>query len=61
MQQTIVNYDARIRTRDLKLGQVLDAELTYTFLNGPTLASFCLFSYFSNTKFSEKTVGFSMI
>ena len=24
------------------------------FLNGPTLASFCLFSFFSNTNFTEK-------
>ena len=29
--------------------------------NGPTPASFCLFSFFSNTNFTEKTVGFSGI
>ena len=29
--------------------------------NGPTPASFCLFSFFSNTNFTEKTVGFSEI
>ena len=29
--------------------------------NVPTRASFCLFSFFSNTNFTEKTVGFSKI
>ena len=29
--------------------------------NGPATASFCLFSFFSNTNFTEKTVGFSGI
>ena len=28
---------------------------------GPTPASFCLFSFFSNTNFTEKTVGVSRI
>ena len=28
------------------------------FKNGPTPASFCLFSFFSNTNFKKKTVGF---
>ena len=32
---------------------------TICFLNCPTPASFCLFSFFSNTNFTEKTVGFS--
>ena len=31
------------------------------FKNGPTQASFCLFSFFSNTNFTEKTVGVSGI
>ena len=31
------------------------------FLNGPTPVSLCLFSSFSNTNFTEKTVGFSGI
>ena len=31
------------------------------FLNGATPASFCLFSFFSNTNFTEKTVDFSGI
>ena len=31
------------------------------FKNGPTPASFCLFSFFSNTNFTEKTVGVSGI
>ena len=31
------------------------------FLNGPTLASFCLFSVFSNTNFTEETVAVSGI
>ena len=31
----------------------------FSFLkNGPTPASFCLFSFFSNTHFTQKTVGF---
>ena len=35
--------------------------LNYLFLNGPTPASFCLFLLFTNTKFTEETVGFSGI
>ena len=31
------------------------------FSNRPTPASFCLFSFFSSTNFTEKTVGFSGI
>ena len=31
------------------------------FKNGPTPATFCLFSFFSNTNFTDKTVGFSGI
>ena len=31
------------------------------FLNGRTMASFCLFLLFSSTKLTEKTVGFSGI
>ena len=31
------------------------------FKNGPTPASFCLFLFFSNTNFAEKTVGVSGI
>ena len=34
---------------------------TCFFTNGPTPASFCLFSFLSNTKFTEKTVGVSGI
>ena len=29
-----------------------------SFFNGPTPASYCLFSFFSNTIFTENTVGF---
>ena len=31
------------------------------FLDGPTLASFCLFLFFFKSKFDRKTVGFSGI
>ena len=35
--------------------------INYSFLNGPTPASFCLFSFFPNTNCTEQTVGFSGI
>ena len=35
--------------------------LSYSFLNGPTPASFRLFLFFSDTFFTEKTVGFCRI
>ena len=35
--------------------------LPWSFKNGPTPASFCLFSFFTNTNFTDITVGFSGI
>ena len=35
--------------------------LEQSFLNGPSSASFCIFSFLSVTNFAEKTVGFSRI
>ena len=43
-------------------GTTKNEETLYLALkNGPTPASFCLFSFFSNSNFTEKTVGFSGI
>ena len=38
-----------------------DLKCFFSFFKWPTPASFCLFSFFSNTKFTEKTVGVSGI
>ena len=37
------------------------AGIVVVFSNGPIPASFCLFSFFSNTNCTEKAVGFSRI
>ena len=38
-----------------------DKSVLVFFLKGPTPASFCLFLFFTNINFTEKTVGFSGI
>ena len=52
-----------MRREFLSLEVAVDAVLyNVVFLkNGPTPASYCLFSFFSNTKFTEKPVSFSEI
>ena len=37
--------------------RLAEVKLQRTFLSGPAPASFCLFSFFSHTNFTEKTVG----
>ena len=45
--------------RGKQLNVKLKIKFFVFFLNGPTQASFCLFSFFSNNIIQEKVVGFS--
>ena len=49
------------RKKNTELFILLPRNLFHEIFNGPTPASFCLFSFFSNTNLAEKTVDVSGI